>query len=316
MSDPAELRFLPLPDGELSPQERESLNDAMRRDPDLLAAYCDQLRIDALLAWRTGKAAPPATTATESVKPAVRRSPLFPSWTRWAAALLILAGAAFLVVSPGPSSAAVDRMLAAMEQGDRTYAITVLDGDATMPMPNGGTMSYEGAILHLRGSRQFVLLRPLTGGGTRFTGSNGVTNWDFAGDGPVKLSSDPQRFRGGIPGEQADTPFLLISEHLASLGQSYDLTQTSVPGQPELLQLTATRKSRLVRGPRELAITFRRDTGTITLMELRGLPRARGGPTSVRLTLTAESPLPTDFFGHSHHHESSRRILPFLPRNP
>jgi len=316
MNEPAEHSILPLSDGDLSPAERAALNEALRHDSAALAAYCDQWRMDALLAWRSGRVAPSAEAATEAVKPGVRRLFLVPSWARWAAALLILAGTAFLLVSPGSSSAAVNRMLAAMERGDRAYRITVLDGDATMPMPNGGTMSYEGAMLHLRGTGSFVLMRPLTDGGMRITGSDGHTNWDFAGDGPVRLSTDPQRFRGGIPGEQADAPFLVISEHLASLGEDYDRTLTSIPGQQGLLRLTATRRSRLVRGPRELAITFRRDTGSITLMELRGLPRARGGPTSVRLTLTAEEPLPADFFDHSHHHESTRRILPIPPRNP
>lgn len=316
MSASPDHHLLPLPDGELSPTERAALNEALRHDPAALAAYCDQMRMDALLTWRTGKAVPSATSTTEKAKSGTRRHFLVPSWARWAAALLVLAGAAILVVSPGSSSAAVNRMLAAMERGDRTYRITVLDGEATMTMPNGGTMTYEGATLHLRGTGSFVLMRPLTDGGMRITGSDGHTNWDFAGDGPVKLSTDPQRFRGGIPGEQADAPFLLISEHLAALGENYDRTLTSIPGSPGLLRLTATRRSRLVRGPREIAITFRRDTGSITLMELRGLPRARGGPTSVRLTLTAEIPMPADFFDHHHHHESTRRILPFPPRNP
>ena len=63
-------------------------------------------------------------------------------------------------------------------------------------------------------------------------------------------------------------------------------------------------------------ILFRCDTGSITLMELRGLPRARGGPNSVRLTLTAETTRPADFFDHNLHRESPRPILPLPPRNP
>jgi hypothetical protein len=180
-------------------------------------------------------------------------------------------------------------------------------------MNNGQTLTYEGAMLHVRGSREFVLVRPLIGGGQRVTGSNGMLNWDLTGNGPVKVSHHSQRFRGGIPGEQNDTPFLSIAGLLANLGEHYDTSLRSLPGQPARLCLTANRRSRDVRGPRTMSITFQRDAGTITTMELDGLPRAKGGPQSVRLTLTSESALPPDFFHHSRHHEPSRRVVELPP---
>lgn len=300
-------------DGELSAEAQAALNDALRSDPDALEAYCRQMRMEALLAWRMGSATVLAAETGEAPLAekivALPAKPRLWRWAGWAAAALVMLGAVFFALAPNSASAAVSRMLAAMQRGDRSYTISVIEGDARMIMNNGRTLTYEGAALHLRGERQFVLVRPIVEGGQRITGSDGTVNWDIIGDGPVKVTSDLTRFRGGLPGEQQDAPFLDLAGHLNGLKHGYDLTLHDMPEEPLHARLTAVRKSRDVRGPQEIDFTFRRDTGVIIDLELHGLPRAKGGPEALRFTLTGESTLPADYFTHTPHHEPGRRVL-------
>ncbi len=297
-------------EGDLSAEARSALNEALRSDPAALTAYCLQFRLHSLLAWRAGVATKCAP------EPGAGKMVLFPArtrpshWSRWAAAaVLTLLGALILIWSPSRASAAVDRVLQAMRQGDRTYHASVLAGDARQRLNNGRTLTWDGAELHLRGASQFLLIRPLLDGGARFTGSDGTANWDIIGGGPVRLSSDPGRFRGGLPGEQQEVPFLDLTSPLAGLKEGYDVSLHNVPGEPWHARLVALKRSRDVRGPRELDLTFRRDTGTIVTLDLRGLPRARGGPEALRLALSSEAPLPADHFSHASHHEPTRQII-------
>lgn len=291
-------------DGDLSAEAQAALNEALRSDPSALDAYCSQMRMHALLSWRAGAATTDATRkiVVFPVRPRLLR------WAGWAAAALLMLGAVFVALAPSRATAAVNRVFAAMQRGDRSYTISVIEGDARMAMNNGRTLTYEGGVLHLRGDRQFVLVRPIVEGGRRVTGSDGTMNWDIVGDGPVKVTSDLTRFRGGLPGEQQDSTFLDLAGNLSGLKSGYDLVLSDVLGEPSQVRLYAERKSRDVRGPREMDITFRRESGVIVALELRGLPRANGGPEAVRLTLTGESALPADYFTHAAHHEPGRRI--------
>ena len=291
-------------DGELSAEAKATLNEALRSDPAAREAYCRQMRMHALLAWRAGAATPVATTKGIAFSARTR----FLRCAGWAAAALVMLGAVLFALAPSRAAASVNRMLAAMQRGDRSYMISVIEGDARIAMNHGRTLTYEGGALHLRGERQFVLVRPIVEGGRRITGSDGTVNWDIVGDGPVKVTSDLTRFRGGLPGEQQDATFLDLAGNLSGLKSGYDLELSDVPGEPSQAHLHAERKSRDVRGPREMGITFRRDSGVIVALELRGLPRARGGPEAVRLTLTGESTLTADYFNHTPHHELGRRI--------
>lgn len=294
-------------DGELSRDEQVIINEALRSDPAALEAYCRQMRMHALLAWRAGAGASIAPDAGEKVV-AFSARPRFLGWASWAAAALVMFGVIFFAFAPKPATAAVNRMIEAMQRGDRSYTISVLKGDARMAMHNGRTLTYEGAILHVRDARQFVLLRPIIEGGSRITGSDGVVNWDIIGDGPVKISRDLKRFRGGLPGDQQDAPFLDLAGHLTGLKSGYDIRLSVVPEEPSHARLTAVKKSGEVRGPHEMDFTFRRASGVIVALELRGLPRAKGGPETLHLALTGEAPLPADFFTHTPHHEPDRRV--------
>ncbi len=44
-----------------------------------------------------------------------------------------------------------------------------------------------------------------------------------AGHGPVHVSTDLNRFRGGLPGQQQDIPFINIHDHLSQLRSGYEV---------------------------------------------------------------------------------------------
>lgn len=305
-------------DGDLSSDERVALNDALRSDPEAREEYCRQIRMHALLAWRAGVTTSEIPVVHEQNVIAISASRRLWRWCGWAAAALLMLGVMIFSLAPGPATAAaaVEAMRKAVQGGDRSYAIAVVEGDTRMAMQHGLTLTYEGALLHLRGERQFVLVRPIVEGGTRITGSDGKINWDIIGEKPVKRSSDLTRFRGGLPGEQQDATFLDLSGQLARLSSGYELSLQQSDKEPSYARLLAVKKSHDVRGPREIEFTFRRDSGIITVLEFRGLPRAKGGPEALRLTLTSESPLPQDFFTHTHHHEPGRRVQDDSPEMP
>lgn len=310
MSTEMEKLLQALLDGDLSPESQQALNERLRSDDAALTAYCRQLQIDALLKWRAGMAAPaPVAQPREPRKAEPLRSGRFLwRWAAAAAAALIVIGSALILLTPASASAALARVMEAMQRGDRSYRIEVLEGDARQMMNNGNSVTYEGAALHLRGDRQFVLVRPIIEGGQRFTGSDGSENWDFSGSGPVKVSRDPKRFRGGLPGEQQDAVFLDLRGQLSRLQSGYDISLEDVPDNADLALLKARKKDREVRGPNEMQLTFRRESGVIVTLEMHGLPRARGGPDALRLTLASDTALPPDFFSHAAHHEPGRPV--------
>lgn len=292
-------------DGTLSEQEREALNERLRRDPAARAEFAQQMKLHALLQWRTGN----VTVAAPKVP---RRAVLRQTWqwAGWAAAAVLVFGFTFFMLTPNPAAAAISQILTAWGQAlDRSYTITVLEGDSWQPLKDNRRVSYEGAKLHLRGGRQFVLERMLDRGGEVITGSDGTSNWDIRGKGPVRVTTDVSRFRGGIPGEYQSVPFLDLGSLLGSLTADYDLKLSEIGSDPALQQLTAHKRHREKRGLPRMEFIFRQATGTIVSMTLHGLPQEKGGPRSVRLTLASESALPADFFTHAAHHETDREII-------
>ncbi len=292
-------------DGTLSDEECSALNESLRGDPAARAAFAQQMKLHALLQWRSGSIA--------AIAPKVPRRVVFRQTWRlagWAAAAVLVCGFTLFLLSPNPAAAAISQIISAWGQAlDRSYTITVLEGDAWQPLKDGRHVSYEGARLHLRGGTQFVLERMLERGSEVITGSDGVTNWDIRGKGPVRVSTDVSRFRGGIPGEYQSVPFLDLGSLLGSLTADYDLTLSETDADPALQQLTAHKRHREKRGLPRMEFTFRQATGTIVSMMLHGLPQEKGGPRAVRLTLASEAALPADFFTHAAHHELDREII-------
>ena len=297
-------KIIALLDGTISEEDREALNERLRTDAAARAEFAQQMQLHALLSWRAG--AIPVTTP--KAKAPVWRSTW--QWAGWAAAAALVISFTLLLVSPNPAAAAVSQIIAAWEQAmDRTYTISVLAGDAWQPLKDGRQVGYEGATLHLRGRSAFVLVRPLNQGGQVITGSDGSTNWDIRGKGPVRVSTDMSRFRGGIPGEYQNLPFLDLGSLFQSLAEDYDLTVDEVGDDPALQRLSAQKRNRDQRGLPRIEFLFHKETGKVVKMELRDLPEEKGGPRAVSLTLSSESAFPADFFSHHAHHEPEREVI-------
>lgn len=291
-------------DGTLTKEDRDALNEQMRTDAAARAEFARQMKLHAMLTWRAGA----ATVTMPEVKPPVWRSTW--QWAGWAAAAVLIFGFSFLLLTPNPAAAAISQIITAWGQAlDRSYTITVLEGDAWQPLKDNRQVSYEGAKLHLRGGTQFVLERTLDRGGVVITGSDGTSNWDVRGKGPVRVSTDVSRFRGAIPGEYQSVPFLDLSSLLDSLTADYDITLSQIESDPAMQQLTAHKRNREKRGLPRMEFTFRKATSTIVSMTLHGLPQEKGGPRAVRLTLTSEAALSADFFTHEAHHETDREVI-------
>lgn len=300
MTDPIQA----LLDGTISEEDREALNERLRTDAAVRTEFAQQMKLHALLTWRAGavQVTPP------KVRPPVWRTTW--RWAGWAAAAAIVISFSLLLLSPNPAAAAVSQIIAAWEEAmDRTYTINVLAGDPWQPLRDGRRVGYEGATLHLRGRAAFVLVRPLNQGGQVLTGSDGTSNWDIRGKGPVRLSKDVNRFRGGIPGEYQNVPFLDLSSLFVSLSANYDLTVRDDPADLALRHLTAKKRHRDQRGLPRMEFFFRKDTGTVVKMELHGLPEEKGGPRAVSLTLSSETALPANYFTHHAHHEPEREVI-------
>ncbi len=89
----------------------------------------------------------------------------------------------------------------------------------------------DGAKLYVRGADKYVFVRLLKDGRQRVSGCDGEQSWAFREDGPIHVSSDLSRFRGGMPGQKQDIPFINIHSHLAQLRTGYDVELMS--DQPE-----------------------------------------------------------------------------------
>jgi hypothetical protein len=205
---------------------------------------------------------------------------------------------------------------------DRTYHIHVLEeyGHDRKPL-NLSQEAWEfepkenidGATLFVRGLNQFVLVIPLKSGKeTRTLGCDGAVSWSFRDSGPVRISSDLRRFRGKLPGQQQDLPFVNLYDHVSQLERGYSISLEdagNVSGNNHsLARLVGVRQSRDIQGPKRIEIVFDAVVGTIHSMILDGLPRGRGGPKCVKFDLKDESSLGEAFFSHTAHHGLEKEI--------
>ncbi len=210
---------------------------------------------------------------------------------------------------------------AAVKPFDRAYRVRVVEEYPRDKKPRNlpreawnreAKEQIDGATLYVRGVNQYVLTVLLQNGLMRTSGCDGVVSWAFREDGPVHVSTDLSRFRGGVPGQQQDIPFLNIHSHLSQLRDGYEVKLAEEPDTETagtvLSRLVGIRKSRDVRGPKQIEIWFDADDGTVHKMLLDGLPRGRGGPKSVMLELVDQSELAPQFFSHESHHEPGRQI--------
>lgn len=294
------------------------LADIGRRNDDQ-----DAERISALMQRIDSESEPKFVDSRKSNEPRRRRFALLTSALTIAAAVMVI----FVVFGPHQSTSAAMASLekvveAAAKPSGRTYNVSVVEEYSREKRPRNLSQEawqreskkrLDGATLYVRGANQHVMTVMLESGEKRTSGCDGNQSWAFRESGPVHTSTDLNRFRGIVPGGQQDIPFLNIHAHLLQLRTGYDVQlgdkQRELGEQKSLSQLIGVRRSRDVRGPKQVTIWFDHDTGTVHEMLLDGLPRGGGGPKSVQLRLVDQSDLPTDFFSHESHHDSERRVI-------
>lgn len=221
-----------------------------------------------------------------------------------AALLLLLLFAASTVLLPSPSaSAAIARIEARVATGDRQYLVRVVEEAGSPPR----IWPVDGALLSVRGHASYVLATLPEQGDGRIVGSDGVEAWTVPLQGPVRVSVDPSRFRGWLPGSQHGIPFLTDAIDADSLSQAYRIRFVTHDSRRALI--VATRRPDARRGPRQVTIEYDPTSFEVLRMRLDGLPRARGGPESIELTLLSSAPLAADFFTHHVHHRADRHVI-------
>ena len=268
----------------------------------------DQERIAAVMA---------AVENEASSKPKSKRSkrPLAFVGAAAAIAASVLLILTWLGGQPVNAAVVLDRVIeASLQPLDRSYRIRIVEEypnkrprnlppERWQPQPKE---NLDGALLHVRGADKYVMVRQLADGRQRMTGCDGKESWAFREDGPVHVSSDLQRFRGGMPGHKQEMPFVNLHSQMQGLRTGFDLQ--IIQEDAELPRIVGTRKANVDHGLRRVEIWFDQETGTVHRILLVGLPRAKGGPKSVILELVEQRDLGADFFKHTSHHEPHRRI--------
>jgi hypothetical protein len=208
-----------------------------------------------------------------------------------------------------PLSAAsqLDRLIErSAEMGDRVYRIRSLD--ATPEPPDERRPPIDGAILHVRRPDRYVLIRSFPDGRRFITGSDGDRSWSIPPRGAVRVSADPLRFRGPVPGQQHGIPFADLRLDLVQLREAYRLTALPIDADG-LAGILALKRSSEYRGPARVELRHELRSGVIKRMRFQGMPRQRGGPDEVSVELVESRDLGRDFFRHESHHGGDRRII-------
>lgn len=265
---------------------------------------------------------------TKSVLDSPRRrwQPRLTAVTFAGAALLIIA-VLWKGIGETPAAAAVaeiHRIITANTQTpDRTYRIGVEEQAAISrrELPENAPersrppkTPNDGAVLHVRGGGQFVLIRQTPDGEPVVSGCNGQTSWTIRAHGPVKSSPDLAHFNRDVPGHEHSMPLININEGLERLLVAYetqllpveDDAETSTQDEPSRL-LVAVRK-RGFRGPKRVEITYSINSGLIRQMRFIEMPY---GPDklTLRMTLAEVRPLGERFFDPESHRDTKSSTI-------
>lgn len=300
-------------DGVLTEGEEGELNAWLKAAPENAAAFAEMVklhdRLHAVLRTRA-EIEPSAGEKPVPARPAaVRRSWRRVSLVGGLVALVAIAFAAAWWGNPQQASAAteLDRLIEKADHRDRSYVIRNLD-----PRPEPTDERHppiDGAVLSVRHPDRYVLIRRFPDGRPFVTGSDGERSWAVPpGGATVRLSHDPMRFRGPVPGHQHGIPFVNLRSDLVQLRDAYVVSPLApdVAGNRGLL---AVKKSSDYRGPNRVELWYDPDTGVIHRMAFAGMPRARGGPDRVAVELVDQRDLGADYFKHQSHHAPDRRVV-------
>jgi hypothetical protein len=225
--------------------------------------------------------------------------------------------------SANAAHAELARIASISPAGQRTYVIHALRDDRrqrgreqrraepTSPRGAHAQPSIDEATLIVGMSGAYVLVRTAEDGARTVSGSDGRLSWNVPERGAVRVSRDLQRFRGALPGEQHDLPFVDPKDGLDALMRSYDVVlgpAREIDGHA-VRSIVATRRADVPRGPKGVELWYDPETAVIRRMELDRLPQAQGGPRAVVLELLDESPLDPRQFMHESHHDADRVVI-------
>ncbi|MEI8021791.1 MAG: hypothetical protein WCH39_26510, partial [Schlesneria sp.] len=326
-------------DGQLTKEESHELNRLIQADTRNLEHVVDQMLLDSLLNDELGGESLTALVDLVADGPAVsdkaKSTKVVAGMVKWfgvtaASACSLILGTIFLWHMPGHTTASaavteLNRIIAVTTKpGDRTYRITV--EEEMSPQRRGqGTASHDqgrppkppmdGAVLHVRGGDQFVLVRMTQEGLPFITGCNGQASWAVRPDGPVRLSPDLARFSHDVPGHEHSMPLINIHDGLERLREAYEVQLLPVEEQEdksgldeEPSRLLVAVKNRSYRGPKRVEITYSVRSGLIRQMRFVEMPY---GPLrlTLRMTLVGEGEqLGESFFDHESHHADDRIV--------
>ena len=304
-------------DGVLTEEQEGELNAWVKTAPENAPPFADMVRFHDRLhnVIRT------ETTSVTRSEPIANSAPHRDArprryWRRGAlvSGLVALVAVVFVAVwssNPPQASAAteLDRLIdKATDAGDRSYVIRNID--ARPEQPEERRPPIDGATLDVRRPDKYVLVRKFPDGRPFVTGSDGEKSWSVPPDGAgaVRVSGDPLRFRGPVPGHQHGIPFADLRSDLVQLRDAYIVTPlgSDAAGKRGLL---AIKKSVEYRGPNRVELWYDPATGVIHRMVFAGMPKARGGPDSVAVELLEQRELGNDFFRHPAHHAADRRVI-------
>lgn len=232
-----------------------------------------------------------------------------------AALIAFAAGASWLALGTGRTASADDvlaRIADVARKGDRTYYLRAIGASKAAPAPKGSGRpqpTIDGAILYLRAPDSYVLARIDANGDEALTGSDGRSGWIVPAKGAVRVSRDPSRFSGSLPGSKQAIAFVDPHGDLSALSAAYELKLEPAPTIDGFSRVVATRKSDARGGPKRIEIAYDPATAVIRAMRLENLPQARGGPRSVEFELIDDAPLDARFFSHDFHHGSDREVI-------
>lgn len=266
--------------------------------------------------------------AKSSIRSIDGRFPSMSIWSTAASLAILCVGLGTLWFSFGQSTASaaireLNRIIVNnVASKDRTYVIVVEQVHA--PAPRGKRPPslesqrppkppLDGAVLHVRDSNRFVLIRKTIEGLPFVTGSDGQSSWAINGRGPVKISEDVHHFDRDLPGHETSIPLTNIHEGFEQLRQAYHV-QFSTLGpeeyesqEGEMVRMLVAVKKPKERGPQRVEIAYESKSGRILHMRFVQMPY---GPDrlDLRLSLLNESELPADYFEHTSHHSPDRKV--------
>lgn len=312
-------------DGQITESELQIFEQRLKDSNELRQAFVQATLLDESLRHALGKVVNEGPK-NESVILAESQVDFSKGAIRWRSVVVVLATSIlllmglFLLSNRNQLSASEEfgRMLKSLSKGDRLYRIDV----EQVVLPSKKQMdkydrtrppkpTLEGAKLYVRGLDQFVLMRFVDDALRFVTGSDGQIGWAIAPSGPVRISSDTQRFNRDLPGHEHSIPLGNLSQGLEQIQKAYAVQIVAAASNEQFEEqeamLIATKKSG-ERGPKRIEIQYGKQSGRIAQIRFVEMPY---GPErlTVRLTLLDELSLPDNFFSHAYHHPSDQDVI-------